>query len=154
MQILELIDQTVISQEIIPFYYFDLPISACRLKIDPITTLYTFCYILMTCMHAKGISIKHDFIVYRMGRLCGGSHEISGIKAPIFLHMWVGGGGWRWGWWGGWCGLGGGVGGGGLGVVGWVVVGCLWWGGWWVVSEVIRLSFQSNSNSQKLSLWC
>ena len=49
-----------------------------------------------------------------MSRLCGGAHEISGIKAPIFLCGWVG------------------VGGGG----------------------VIRLSFQSNSNSQKLSLWC
>ena len=31
-------------------------------------------------------------IVYRMGRLCGGAHEISGIKAPIFLR--------GWGWWG------------------------------------------------------
>ena len=29
-------------------------------------------------------------IVYQMGRLCGGAHEISGIKAPIFLHGWVG----------------------------------------------------------------
>ena len=28
-----------------------------------------------------------------MGRLCGRAHEISGIKAPIFLHRWVGGGG-------------------------------------------------------------
>ena len=28
-----------------------------------------------------------------MGRLCGGAHEISGIKAPIFLCVWVGGGG-------------------------------------------------------------
>ena len=28
-----------------------------------------------------------------MGRLCGGAHEISGIKAPLFLHGWVGGGG-------------------------------------------------------------
>ena len=37
-----------------------------------------------------------------MGRLCGGAHEISGIKTPIFF---VGG----WGWWGG--------------VVGWMVVG-------------------------------
>ena len=44
-------------------------------------------------------------------------------------------------------------------VVGWVVVG---WGevcrggvgGGGVVGGVIRLSFQSNSNSQKLSLWC
>ena len=33
------------------------------------------------------------FIVYRMGRLCGGAHEISGIKAPIFLCGLVGGGG-------------------------------------------------------------
>ena len=49
-----------------------------------------------------------------MGRLCGGAHEISGIKAPIFLHGWV---------------------------------------EWVVVGEVIRLSFQSNSNSQTLSLW-
>ena len=35
-----------------------------------------------------------QFIVYRMGRLCGGAHEISGIKAPIFLHGWVGVVGW------------------------------------------------------------
>ena len=28
------------------------------------------------------------------------------------------------------------------------------WSGWGVVGGVIRLSFQSNSNSQKLSLWC
>ena len=28
-----------------------------------------------------------------MGRLCGEAHEISGIKAPIFLCGWVGGGG-------------------------------------------------------------
>ena len=44
-----------------------------------------------------------------MGRLCGGAHEISGIKAPIFLHGWVG---WD---------DGGRVGGGG-GVVVWMVV--------------------------------
>ena len=25
-----------------------------------------------------------------MGRLCEGAHEISDIKAPIFLHGWVG----------------------------------------------------------------
>ena len=43
-----------------------------------------------------------------MGRLCGGAHEISGIKAPIFLcgEWWggVGGGGGA-EWWrgGGWC---------------------------------------------------
>ena len=42
-----------------------------------------------------------------MGRLCGGAHEISGIKAPIFLCGWV---------WGG----------GGVGGVGWGgVVGCV-----------------------------
>ena len=28
-----------------------------------------------------------------MGRLCGGAHEISGIKAPHFLCGWVGDGG-------------------------------------------------------------
>ena len=28
-----------------------------------------------------------------MGRLCGGAHEISGIKAQFFLCGWVGGGG-------------------------------------------------------------
>ena len=84
-----------------------------------------------------------------MGRLCGGVHEISGIKAPLFLCGmvvggflgWVGGGGGE-GWWYvewdggggfGWCadegGVGGAVGGvvGGLGVVG--LVG--WCSGWW-----------------------
>ena len=44
-----------------------------------------------------------------MGRLCGGAHEISGIKAPLFLHGLVvlGSQGWG-GWWGGrvWCGRG------------------------------------------------
>ena len=60
-------------------------------------------------------------VVYRMGRLCGGAHEISGIKAPIILRGWVGGGGvvvvvWVVGWMG-------------VGMVGWVLV---WWGGeWW-----------------------
>ena len=45
-------------------------------------------------------------------------------------------------------------------VGGWVVVVGWVGGGWWVgsgvgvVGGVIRLSFQSNSNSQKLSLWC
>ena len=63
-----------------------------------------------------------------MGRLCGGAHEISGIKAQIFLCGWVGVVGWEgvvgmmggveggsvvwWGWWMF----------GGVGVVGWV-----WW---------------------------
>ena len=36
------------------------------------------------------------FFVYWMGRLCGGAHEISGIKAPLFPH-----GGWLEGSWGG-----------------------------------------------------
>ena len=79
-----------------------------------------------------------------MGRLCGGAHEISGIKAQIFLRGWAGGrgGGGRVG--------SGGVGvvgwvvvgvqsGGGVGVVGWVVVGVQSGGG--VVGGVIRLSF-------------
>ena len=70
-------------------------------------------------------------VVYQMGRLCGGAHEISGIKAQIFLRGWVGGGG---------CGVGG-VGRGGGGRVGrgegsWVgdggvgVVGVQSGGGW------------------------
>ena len=33
------------------------------------------------------------FIVYRMGKLCGGAHEISGIKALRPLVFSVGGGG-------------------------------------------------------------
>ena len=45
------------------------------------------------------------FIFYQMGRLCGGAHEISGIKAPLFLcggDGWVCWGGWLFlGWWGG-----------------------------------------------------
>ena len=36
---------------------------------------------------------KIFIFVYRMGRLSGGAHEISGIKAPIFLRGWVGSGG-------------------------------------------------------------
>ena len=57
-------------------------------------------------------------IVYQMGRLCGGAHEISGIKAPIFLHGWVVGvGDWVAG--GGVVVVGCGVGGGGIEVVGW-----------------------------------
>ena len=58
-----------------------------------------------------------------MGRLCGGAHEISGIKAPLFLH-----GGWLEGSWGGWV-LGGGM---GHGVDGWVCGGRVGWlFGWW-----------------------
>ena len=44
-----------------------------------------------------------------MGRLCGGAHEISGIKAPLFLHVGVRGGG---------VGVAGGALGGGVGMVG------------------------------------
>ena len=57
------------------------------------------------------------FFVYQMGRLCGGAHEISDIKVPLFLHGWVVG----------WVvcrirsGVSGGVGDGGEGVVGMVV---------------------------------
>ena len=80
-----------------------------------------------------GTGMENQIFVYQMGRLCGGAHEISGIKAPLFLHGWVVGGGvGRDGWvssgevggvggvfgmgvgWGGrvgWCGMGGGVGG-------------------------------------------
>ena len=60
-------------------------------------------------------------IVYRMGRLCGGPLEISGIEAPLFLCSgWLevlGMGGWVGGWWGGgWLG-------------GWVFE-WRWWSGW------------------------
>ena len=75
-------------------------------------------------------------IAYQMGRLCGGAHEISGIKVQIFLCGWVQGGGSG----------GGGVGGGGggrmgsggvlgVGVVAWVMVEWGWWGGWWWGAE-------------------
>ena len=49
-----------------------------------------------------------------MGGLCGGSHEISGMKAPLFLH-----GGWLEGSWSEWVG-GNGVRHGWMVVVGWV----------------------------------
>ena len=93
---------------------------------------------------------------------------ISGIKAPFFLCGWVGGGGVGGDMVGGGVGdmVGGGVGG---GVVGGGVGGCgvsggvggvgmggggVDGGGVVVVGGVIRISFQLNSNSQKLSLWC
>ena len=66
-----------------------------------------------------------------MGRLCGGAHEISGIKAPLFLCGWVGVG-WIMGWvgveWGG---------GGGVGVVGWWGGGAVGWVEWcvWCAGE-------------------
>ena len=76
-------------------------------------------------------------IVYRMGRLCGGAHEISGIRPHIFSVV----GGWRV------LGVGGMVADGWVGVVGvcvvfgWVVLGWVrvggvsgeGWGGGWVV---------------------
>ena len=51
-----------------------------------------------------------------MGRLCGGAHEISGIKAPLFLHTWVVG---RFFGWVGGGGVGHGVG--GCVVMGWIM---------------------------------
>ena len=39
-----------------------------------------------------GTGTENQIFVYQMGRLCGGAHEISGIKAPLFLHGWVVGG--------------------------------------------------------------
>ena len=47
-----------------------------------------------------GTGTEYQIFVYQMGRLCGGAHEISGIKAPLFLHGWVLGGflGWVGGW--------------------------------------------------------
>ena len=73
-----------------------------------------------------------------MSRLCGGAHEISGIKAPLFLHGWVVGGflGWvgggrvgRDGWVGQWW-LGDGVGVVVGLVVGWVEWMVVRWAGW------------------------
>ena len=45
-----------------------------------------------------------------MGRLCGGAHETSGIKAPLFSPWWGGVGVVGWGWCSG-GGCGGGLGG-------------------------------------------
>ena len=47
-----------------------------------------------------GTGTENQIFVYQMGRLCGGAHEISGIKAPLFLQGWVVGGflGWLGGW--------------------------------------------------------
>ena len=44
--------------------------------------------------------MENQIFVYQMGRLCGGAHEISGNKSPLFLHGWVVGGflGWVGGW--------------------------------------------------------
>ena len=74
--------------------------------------------------HAYGLNQDQQsklLIVYRMGGLCGGAHEISGIKAPLFPC-----GGWLEGSWGRWVvvvwviGWVGGDGVSGLGVVVWV----------------------------------
>ena len=71
-----------------------------------------------------------------MGRPCGGAHEISGIKAPLFLHGWVVGGFLGW--------VGGGVvcrdgwvsdGGVGGWVMGWRMVGVGW--GWWLGGWIV-----------------
>ena len=71
-----------------------------------------------------------------MGRLCGGVHEMSGIKAPLFLCGWVVGRG-------GEVAGGGGVGGGWVGVVGWVVVGrVVWWGGGWSDEIIFPIKFK------------
>ena len=50
-----------------------------------------FRYILIQCINKneKTMKIYVYVIFYQMGRLFGGTHEISGIKAPIFLRGWV-----------------------------------------------------------------
>ena len=65
-----------------------------------------------------------------MGRLCGGAHEISGIKAPLFLHGWVG-------------------------VVGWWVVGLVvwWWGGGGVGGVLVRDIVGGGMGDGVLSGW-
>ena len=69
--------------------------------------------------------IASYYCLYRMGRLCGGAHEISGIKAPLFLCGWVG--------WVDSCEVGGFVGGEGWGGQ-WVVRG----GGGWVYIYIVQ----------------
>ena len=39
-----------------------------------------------------GIGKENQIFVHQMGRLCRGAHEISGVKAPLFLSGWVVGG--------------------------------------------------------------
>ena len=72
-----------------------------------------YCHIVISELHKNRLPYVNDkvskrvlpypieLIVYQMGRLCGGAHEISGIKAPIFLRGWVVGGGTSGGWVGG-----------------------------------------------------
>ena len=88
------------------------------------------------------ITILPVIIVYRMGRLCGGAHKISSIKAPLFSMvggrrvLGMGGGvvvGWVVGGGGGVCGVDGESWGGGLGGKRWVWVGG--WVGWWCCGE-------------------
>ena len=40
--------------------------------------------------------MEDQIFVYQMGGLCGGAHEISGIKAKLFLCGWVVGGSLGW----------------------------------------------------------
>ena len=44
----------------------------------------------MLLQHYRDLKGLIPIFVYQMGRLCGGAHEISGIKAPLFLCGWVG----------------------------------------------------------------
>ena len=64
--------------------YLMMDIALCAPCFTPLNVLYDPC----TCQHIPMMS--RLVIVYRMGRLCGGAHEISGIKAPLFLCGWVG----------------------------------------------------------------
>ena len=68
---------------------------------------------LLLCSNMNGSEkLNPALIVYQMGTLCGGAHDISCIKAPIFLYGWVEGGGMGGGGVGGvWVGRGGGGGG-------------------------------------------
>ena len=49
-------------------------------------------YGLYKCIWVGNYFFLHQNVifVYQMGRLCGGAHEISGIKTPIFLCGWEG----------------------------------------------------------------
>ena len=51
-----------------------------------------------------GTGMENQIFVYRMDRLCGGAHEISGIRPHFFsLGGWLevlGVGRWVWWWWG------------------------------------------------------
>ena len=47
----------------------------------------TVCIVEFTLFDPEVIFLQ--FVVYQMGRLCGGAHEISGIPAPLWLRVWV-----------------------------------------------------------------